>query len=451
MSNPEASAAIAHFIANARLDALPHAAIHEAKRSLVNFFATTISACNDHPIRTMLRSLQEFSERAQASVIGRSERIDALSAAFLNAAGANLTDFDDTHEPTIIHPTAPVAPVLFALSESRRISGRDLLGAFVLGVEIECRLGNAVSPGHYQKGWHITATCGVFGAAMAAGKLLGLPAERLVGALGLAATQASGLVESLGQDAKSISIGNASRNGLWSALLARDGLNGPARPIEGRFGFMATMADAPRWDALLAGLGETWEISKNTYKPYPGGVVIHSVIDAIFDLQKTSPMAADLIDRIVVRGHPLLRARGDRPNVATGREAQVSVQHSVAVALLRGKAGLDEYTDAAVRDPAILALRAKVSVEEDTAMSVGAASVEAFAKDGQTRTVHVEAARGSLRRPLTDEELDDKFYALAASLRPKADLKRLLESIWHLDEAADAAEILALARPTGQA
>lgn len=449
MSNPEASAAIAQFIANARHDALPDAIVHEAKRSLVNFFATAMSACNEHPIRTVLRSLQEFSGRTQASVIGRSERVDALSAAFLNAASANLTDFDDTHEPTIIHPTAPVAPALFALSELQRVSGRDFLGAFVLGVEVECRLGNAVSPGHYQKGWHITATCGVFGAAMAAGKLLGLPAERLIGALGFAATQSSGLVESLGQDAKSISIGNASRNGLWSALLARDGLNGPARPIEGRFGFMATMAEAPRCEALLGGLGETWEISKNTYKPYPGGVVIHSVIDGIFDLQKASPVAADQIERIVVRGHPLLRARGDRPNVATGREAQVSVQHSVAVALLRGKAGLDEYTDAAVRDPAVLALRARVSVEEDAAMPVGAAHIEAVLKDGRTRIIAVEAARGSLRRPLTDEELDDKFYALAASFRPKADLKRLLESIWQLDKAADVAGILALARPTG--
>jgi 2-methylcitrate dehydratase PrpD len=447
MNNPEASAAIAQFVANTEYNALPDAVVHEAKRSLVNFFATAISACNDRPIEIALRSLQGYSGRAQASVFGRPERLDALSAAFLNAASANLTDFDDTHEPTIIHPTAPVAPALFALSELHRVSGRDLLGAFILGVEVECRLGNAVSPGHYQKGWHITATCGVFGAAMAAGKLLGLPPERLIGALGLAATQSSGLVESLGQDAKSISIGNACRNGLWSALLARDGLNGPVRPIEGRFGFMATMAETPRWEALLGGLGETWEISKNTYKPYPGGVVIHPVIDGILELKTSAPLTADQVDRIVVRGHPIVRARGDRPDVTTGREAQVSVQHSVAIALLRGKAGLAEYTDAAVQDPAVIALRKLVSVEEDPTMPVGAARVEATAKDGRTWTASVGCARGSLRRPLTDEELNDKFYALASSFRPRNDLTQLLESIWQLDEAADLAKVIAFARP----
>ena len=151
-----------------------------------------------------------------ATIVGRSERIDPLTAAFLNAAGANAFDYCDTHLPTVVHPTSPLAPALLALSEIRRVSGPDLLLAFALGFEIECRVGGAVSPGHYPTSWHISSPCGVFGSAAGAAKLLGLDVERTVWALGSAATQSAGLCECLGWPAKSVSVGNAARNGLFS-------------------------------------------------------------------------------------------------------------------------------------------------------------------------------------------------------------------------------------------
>ena len=270
-------------------------------------------------------------------MIGRSERIDALSAAFLNAASANVLDFDDTHVATVIHPTAPVAPALFALAELRRVSGADLLLAFILGVEIECRIGRAISPGHYAKGWHITATCGVFGAATGAGKLLGLDPERMVWALANAATQSSGLCECLGWPAKSIGVGNAARNGLWSALLAEKGFEGPPEPIAGVQGFLNAMAEPPEWSSLTEGLGATWEIGQNSIKPYPCGFVIHPFLDCVLDWRRAHP--TDAVERVVLRGHPLLSDRTDRPDIATGRESQVSVQHAIAAALLLGTGG----------------------------------------------------------------------------------------------------------------
>ena len=166
-------------------------------------------------------------------MIGRSERADALSAAFLNAVSANVLEFDDTQLQTVIHPAAPVVPAVFALAELRRVSGDELLHAVVLGVEAECRIGKAVTPSHYRRGWHITSTCGVFGAAAAAGKLLGLDRQRMMWALGNAAAQSAGLIESLGSMAKSISVGNAARNGLAAALLAEQGFTGPERALEG--------------------------------------------------------------------------------------------------------------------------------------------------------------------------------------------------------------------------
>jgi 2-methylcitrate dehydratase PrpD len=197
LHRPGVTQDLARFIVETRWSDIPQPIAHEAKRALVNFFAVALAGCRGDPVEIAFQSLAPFSGREQATVIGRDERTDALSAAFLNAASANVLDFDDTHVPTAIHPTAPVAPALFALAELRPVTGRDLLAAFVLGVEIECRIGGAIFPGHYTKGWHITATCGVLGAAAGAGRLLGLDGERMVFALGNAATQSSGLCECL--------------------------------------------------------------------------------------------------------------------------------------------------------------------------------------------------------------------------------------------------------------
>ena len=351
---PAVTQTLARFAAEARWDDVPDAARHEAKRALMNFFAVALAGCRAPPVEVARQSLAEFSGRQQATLIGRRERMDALSAAFLNAAAANVLDFCDTHVPTVIHPTAPIAPALFALAQLRRASGVELLLAFILGVEIECRIGGAISPGHYAKGWHITSTCGVFGAATAAGKLLGLAEGRMISALGHAATQSCGLCECLGWPAKSIGVGNSARNGLWSALLAERGFEGPPEPIAGVQGFLSAMAEPPNWSALTEGLGETWEIAQNSIKPYPCGFVIHPVLDCVLDWRRDHPTEA--IERVVVRGHPLLSHRTDRPDVSTGSESQVSVQHAVAAALVHGEAGLDQFSDECVCDPQVISI-----------------------------------------------------------------------------------------------
>src|SRR5690242_10779035 len=263
---------LARFVVDTRWEDIPERARHEAKRALLNFFAVAIAGCRTEPVELALKSLSEFSGGNQATIVGRRERIDALSAAFLNAAGANVFDYCDTHLPTVVHPTAPLAPALLAMAELRPVTGRDLLLAFILGFEIECRVGAAVSPGHYPKGWHITSTCGVFGAAAGAARLLGLNETQTVWALGTASTQSAGLCECLGWPAKSVSVGNAARNGLLSAVLAEKGFSGPAEPIAGAQGWLAAMGEPPNWQAF-EGLGATWEVLDNSLKPYPAGFV----------------------------------------------------------------------------------------------------------------------------------------------------------------------------------
>src|SRR5256885_3924440 len=206
----------ARFVADTSWDDIPEPVKHEAKRALLNFFAVALAGCRTAPIEMALKSLAEFSGGRQATIVGRSERIDALAAAFLNAAGANVFDYCDTHLPTVVHPTAPLAPALLALGELRPVNGRQLLLAFILGFEIECRVGGAVSPGHYPKGWHITSTCGVFGAAAGAAKLLGLGGKQIVWALGTASTQSAGLCGCPGWPAQSVRVGHAARHGPWA-------------------------------------------------------------------------------------------------------------------------------------------------------------------------------------------------------------------------------------------
>ncbi len=445
LHRPGVTQNLARFVVAARWDDIPDAVRHAAKRALLNVFAVALAGCRAGPVEIALQSLAEFSERRQATVIGRSERMDSLSATFLNAASANAFDFDDTHVPTVIHPTAPVAPALFALAERRRVSGAELLLAFILGVELACRIGRAISPGHYTKGWHITATCGVFGAAAGAGTLLGLDERRMIWALGNAATQSSGLCECLGWPAKSIGVGNAARNGLWSALLAEKGFEGPSEPIAGVQGFLNAMAEPPDWAALTDGLGETWELAQNAIKPYPCGFVIHPFLDVVLDWRRRHP--DDAIERVVLRGNPLLSDRTDRPDISTGAESQVSVQHAVAAALVLGQAGLAQFTDACARDPAVVAMRRRIAVVRDPAIPTIAAQVELCTADGRTHRLSTPAARGSPANPMSDGDVEEKLRTVVGSWQPGYDVAPLIAAIWALDRSDDAARVLALTVP----
>lgn len=446
---PGLTAGLAGFVTRLRWEDVPVAVRHEARRSLVNVFATALAGCRDPALEVAWDVLSPFSSDTQCTVIGRRRGLDMLQASALNAMAGNVFDFDDTHLPTIIHPSAPVAPALFALAQVRPMSGQDLLLAFILGVEVECRLGVAISPGHYQRGWHITSTCGVFGSAMAAARALGLDERQTAWALGSAAAQSCGLVETLGSMAKSMSVGNAARNGLLSALLAQRGFEGPAFPVEGPRGFLRVTGDEPDLDGVLRGLGEEWEILHNTYKPYPCGVVLNPVIEACLALHDDPGLDLAAVARIELTGNPLLRERTDRPRVRSGREAQVSAQHAVAVALTLGRAGLDEFSDACVADSAWHCLGDCVAFIDDASRSVESATVTIRFADGRTLSHHVQAARGSLDAPLSDQDLTDKLFTLTRWGRSGCDPTSLAQALWALEEAPDAGSVMALA--AGQA
>jgi 2-methylcitrate dehydratase PrpD len=442
VAETQASTLLARFLTASRWENVPAQVRHEAKRSLLNFFATAMGGCRNEATEIARATLAPFSGPPVATVIGCAEKFDPLTATFLNAASANVLDFDDTHVPTIIHPTAPVAPALFALAAGRRISGSALLHAFTLGVEVECRIGKSVSPSHYRRGWHITATCGVFGAAAAAGVILGLDQRRLLWALGNASAQSAGIVETLGSMAKSIGVGNAARNGLLAALLAEANFMGPEQPIEGPRGFAAVMSESHDLTCVTGDLGQSWELLQNTYKPYPCGVVLNPVIDGCLALRRDQDILPARIRRVVVTGHPLLRERADRPFVATGREAQVSAQHSVAVALLHGAAGVEQFTDAAVSAPTVRDLRGRVVIEDDPTFLIGRARVTIEMVDASVLTADVEQARGSIERPMTDADLETKLIELARHGSPSVATAELIDAIWSIDRCDDVRKVI---------
>ena len=414
---------------------------HEAKRSILNFFATALGSANDPAVTAALRTLLPFSGTATSAVIGRSEQLDAMCASFVNAISANLLDFDDTHLDTIIHPAAPVAAPVLALAQARGFSGLAVLTAFILGVEVECRIGNAVSPGHYARGWHITSTCGVFGAAAGCAKLLGLSAAQISNAIGIAASQSAGIIENLPSAAKNVSVGNAARNGLFAALLAAEGYSASPRAIEGPLGWARAMGDAPDLGRLTGGLGKTWELAKNTYKPYPAGIVFHAVIDACFNLRTKLNVRTDDIVSVTVQGSALLLARGDRP-VRNERDARVSIHHCAACALLLGTAGVTEFADATVFRPDIVSLRQKVEAELDAALPDGAARVIIRLMSGETLSEIVMEAKGSLADPLSDGDIEAKLRDCARLGRTDWDIDRIIDGVWHLDKLADVSTLM---------
>ena len=446
MRSPTVSAALAAFVDRTRWDDLPEAVRHAARRSLLNGLGCALGVVGSPAVAQAWAVHGAVGGVPQATLVGRRERADMPAASFVNAVAINLLDYDDTHLPTVIHPTAPVLPPALAFAEAHGLSGQALLGAFALGAEVACRIGNGVSPGHYARGWHITSTCGVFGAAAASALLLGLDADRTAHALGIAASQSAGLVENLPSAAKNVSVGSAARNGLMAALLAQAGYEAAPTAIEGPLGWARAMGDTPDVAAMLDGLGERWEVSRNTFKPYPSGIVFHAVTDACLALRSLHDLDPDGIAEIVVQGDQLLLDRGDRA-VNTPRDARVSIHHTAAGAFLFGSATVADYESGRVFDPAMQAFRARVRAELAPELPRGAAHVQVRMVDGRHLAHTVLHPRGSEEHPLTDVEIEAKVRDCVADGAPGCDAGAVIGAVWDLDAQPDTRRLMAALTP----
>ncbi|MCL4690649.1 MAG: MmgE/PrpD family protein [Burkholderiales bacterium] len=442
LNAPPVTRTLARFVATHPSRGWSDAVDHEAHRTFLNWVGCAVGAARHEAAQAALDAAAMLQPAPQAAVLGRAERVDMASAALVNGISSHTFDFDDTHLKTIIHPAGPVASALLALAEVTGASGRRLIDALVLGIDVSCRLGNVMYPDHYDRGWHITGSTGQMGAAAGCARLLGLDEERTAMALGIAASQPVGMREQFGTMTKPFHPGAAARAGLLAALLAKHGFTSSPKSIEAPRGYVQVVSTKCDWGEATDELGRRFEISFNTYKPFACGIVIHPTIDAAVQLRARG-VRADDVERIELKVHSLVLELTGKKEPKDGLEGKFSVYHGFAAGLTFGRAGEGEYDDAIVTREDMVALRRKVVATVDDSIDEAAADVTAVMKDGRRERVFVEHAIGSLERPMTDADLEAKFRSLAEPVIGAGRASRLIAACWAVGSAASVAEVIA--------
>jgi 2-methylcitrate dehydratase PrpD len=437
---------LATYVVTSKPDALPPPVRAEACRTLLNWAGCAVGGSRHETVDIAVRTVARFAGPAQASVVGRRERLDILHSALVNGISSHVLDFDDTHLKTVIHPAGPVVPAILALAEIQPVSGLDFLHALVVGAEVECRIGSAVYPAHYDRGWHITGTTGVFGAAAASGRLLGLSEQQMRWALGLAATQPVGLREMFGTMTKSFHPGRAAQNGLMAALLARENFTSSDAGLEGPTGWAHVLSTSCDYSQITLGLGDHYEILLNTYKPFACGVVLHPSIDACLQLRAAGQLTPDVIERIELFVHPLVIELTGKRTPRTGLEGKFSVYFAAAVAIVTGAAGVKQFTDEWVRQPVVTALRDRVVVNVNPGIGEAQAKAVITLRDGRRLEKFVEHAIGSVERPMSDGDLDAKVRDLCDGVLPSGHAARLIDVCRNIEHQAEARIVAEMAR-----
>jgi 2-methylcitrate dehydratase PrpD len=441
VSARDVTSTLARYIVAAKAADLPVEVRKEAARTLLNWVGCAVGGSHHETVGVAISALSPFSGPAQASILGRKERLDILNTALINGISSHVLDFDDTHSHNIIHPAGPVISAILALSEHRPVSGNEFVNALVLGVDVECRIGNSVYPKHYDAGWHITGTAGVFGAAAASGKLLGLNEQQMRWALGLAATQPVGLQEMFGSMTKSFHPGRAAQNGLTAALLASKGFTSSEQSLEAKYGWANVVSTAHNYDEITKKLGETFEIRKNTYKPFACGVVMHPTIDGCIQIRNENKLAADSIDRVELKVHPLVLQLTSRKSPQTGLEGKFSIYHAAGVALVEGGGGISQFSDRAVRDRTIASLRDRVGIAIDSSLHEDQVRISLWTRDGRRIDKFIEHAVGSLDHPMSDKDLEGKFTGLTNGVLAADRQRKLMDLCWGVTGLPEASAV----------
>ncbi|HEY6359316.1 MAG TPA: MmgE/PrpD family protein, partial [Vicinamibacterales bacterium] len=384
-------------------------------------------------------------------VLGAGFTASVGAAALANGTAAHAIDYDDMCFVSLAHPSAPLVSAVVAVAEETGASGRALLDAYVLGFEVEARLGRAVNPSHYQRGWHCTSTLGVLGVAAAVSRLLDLDSTRAMHALAIAASSAGGVKENFGTMVKPLHAGLAARDGVMAAGLAARGLRGSARAIDGRQGLLqATDGESFSLDDQLADLGDRWEILDTgiTVKLYPSCAGTHPALDAILDLRRAHGFTDRDVERLDVGVDALTPTIliHDRPS--TDLEAKFSMPFCAAAAVVFGRLGIDTFAAAGLTDARVTALMPRVGMRFDESLDRAApaltqARVRIRLRDGRTLEASANGARGYPDRPATADELAEKFLSCATRTIGEARAARGFAALASIETAADVRGLVA--------
>ncbi|MEM9355285.1 MAG: MmgE/PrpD family protein [Pseudomonadota bacterium] len=433
---------LCEFLAPTRHEDLPAPIQHEVKRALLDWIGCTMAGSGHPTIEKLTTVFSTTGGTGQATVVAKNKTLGMLEAPIANGQMGHILDFDDTHmDGVVLHASSPLFSALFALSEHKKLSGREIGAAFTAGFEAAVRVGKS-APRHHDGGWHLTGTLGTIGAAIAAGRALGLSALQMTHCSGVATTQAAGMQQNRGTMCKSFHSGKAASNGLLAALLAAQGFDSSPEIFEGRKGFARIYSTEANPDALTTALGERWELGSNGYKPYACGIVQHPLIDAMVSLAATHSVTLDQIEAFEAKvNEAAVRITGvEEPE--TGLKSKFSLKHSAAVGYLDGDAGIIQYSDARATAEDVRALRRRIHVTIEDGFRRDEAEATLVLASGARHTVHVPHASGTAANPMSDAKLEAKFRANTEPVVGKERAERIAQLAWALDDLEDFSEFV---------
>lgn len=442
--------AIAERIGAIAYSGLPAEAVHWAKVAILDTVGVTLAGAAEPCAQIVERVLG--SGPGECLIFGSDRRTAPLDAALINGTAAHALDFDDVANSLGGHPSVPILPALFALAETADCTGRDFIAAYVAGFETEARIGRGVNLHHYEKGWHPTATLGVFGATAACCRLMGLDRAKTAQALAITASLASGIKANFGTMTKPLHVGHTARSGLFAAQLAREGFTANPAALEHKQGFLLVFNGAGNFDAeaILAGWGQAYDIVRPGLgiKQHPCCGSTHPAVDAMLLLREEHDIRPDKVARIDSWTHPRRLAHTDRPDPQSGLDAKFSVQYCLARALIDGRIRLDHFEGEAFRDPAVRALMRRVHAaphpDTEAADKQLGAEIRVTFDDGRTIATRVGAALGrGPDNPLSADALYAKFADCAGRALPAAQVGHLQRLLLQLDEAPSLRAVVA--------
>ena len=433
---------LARHFASLDYDGIPAKHTADARQLVLDYLGVAIAGSQTESGRIAREFATKTGGVPEATLIPSGERVPAVHAAFANAIASHSVELDDVDLMALFHFSPPVVSAALATAERVNASGRELIAAVVAGCEMMARLSEAMNPSLRDRGFHTTPTCGVFGAAVAAARLLRLDAAGLVSALGLAGAQAAGLMEMYGPSMqKRFNPGPSARNGVTAAIMAELGFTGAATIFEGERGVCRAYSDAVDLAPLTRGLGTEFPIFIE-FKPYACARPIHNAIDCALIIRREHSPRLDAIRGIVVQRHPAWAGYHAIPRPTTYHEAQMSLPYSVAVALKEGAALLPQYTDEKLADPEIGRLAQLVRIVPDASLPRGVScriSVETV--DGRSLTAQVDHPKGSIANPMTGDEMNAKVHRLADDVLGAGQVARLVETVGRIEDVKDLHEL----------
>jgi aconitate decarboxylase len=448
---------MAEFVSGLKYEAIPEEVKHRIKLLMLDSLGCALYGADLEWCRILQDSLTKVDTTRECAIWGTKKKLSAPHAALANGTAVQGFELDDVHRAGVLHVGAVVLPALIPLAEaSGRMSGKEFLTAAVAGYEIGPRVGLCMGPAHIASGWHSGATLGVFSAAAGAARGLKLDTDETVHALGIAGTQAAGLMAAqFGAMVKRMHAGRSSQSGLYGALLAKAGFTGIVNVLESEYGgFCTTLSQSKdHFDLkeLTAGLGTVWQTMGIALKFYACVGTNHTTLDAIRDMQQERRFGAKDVKKIVVRGSQVTVNHVGWKYVPQGlTSAQLNLPYCVATWLLDGDCFVDQFTERKVADPTRMKLAEKVEVLHDPEITALGAKfrhkvhVEAHLADGTVMKRTVEAARGSEKKFASDTEIVEKFEKLAHKTLPKAQVARLRDAMLGLEKVKNAAELARL-------